>query len=304
MIATITLNPSLDYVAHTAGDCVGSVIRTKDEVIYPGGKGINVSIVLNRLGVTSKALGFCAGFTGEELCRLLEHEGCPSALIPLKNGFTRINVKVTGNQETELNGSGPIIDEEAFQCLIQQVSLMKQDDFLVIAGSIPSSLSSGTYTQLLTIASQQGIETVVDVSGELLFDSLSYHPFLIKPNHHELGALFHVTIETKDEAVFYAKQLQEKGARNVLISMAEQGAVLVTESGETFFAQAPTGTLVYSVGAGDSMVAGFLAGWLQTKSFSHALKLGICAGSATAFSSWLATKEEIESLYYSHEKQQ
>lgn len=296
MVMTITLNPSLDYVAETVGKATGSVIRTQHETIYPGGKGINVSLVLKQFGISSKALGFCAGFTGKELCRLLNEAGCDEDMIELANGFTRINVKVSGTCETELNGSGPHISPEAFSKLLEKLSDLQAGDFVVLAGSVPASLPSDAYEQLLCAAASRKAEVIVDVSGALLMRALTFSPFLVKPNHHELGELFGVTIQTREEAAHYAKKLQENGARNVLVSMAEQGAVLLTENGDTCFTDAPQGTLVNSVGAGDSMVAGFLAGWLRTKSFEDALQLGICTGSATAFSPWLAKKESVLSL--------
>ena len=303
MVMTITLNPSLDYVTEAVGSATGSVIRTQNETIYPGGKGINVSLVLKQFGIPTKTLGFYAGFTGKELCRMLNQAGCEEDMIELPEGLTRINVKVSGVRETELNGSGPHIDSEAFSKLMEKLSCLKAGDFVVLAGSIPASLLPDAYERILSVSVSHRAEVIVDVSGDLLKRSLLFSPFLIKPNHHELGELFGVVVRTREDAVHYARKLQECGARNVLVSMAEQGAVLVAENGEAYAAEAPRGKLVNSVGAGDSMVAGFLAGWLHTKSFEDALRLGICAGSATAFSPWLAQKETVLSLLCQSDKE-
>ena len=297
MIYTVTLNPSLDYCLQLKRFCPGTVNRTEKEAVYPGGKGINVSIVLKNLGFPSKLLGFCAGFTGSEICRLLQQYGCSCSFIQAKNGFSRINVKIKEDEESELNGSGPVLTQEEVSQLFCQLSQLQAGDILVLAGSIPASLSQDIYEKILKQLSNKSILFVVDTYGELLSRTLFYRPFLIKPNHHELGALFHTEITSCQEAVSYAKKLQRDGARNVLVSLAQQGAVFIGENGEIWKSAAPHGGLINSVGAGDSMVAGFLAGYLKYKNYKEALRLGVAAGSATAFSEWLAPHAKIEALF-------
>lgn len=261
-----------------------------------GGKGNNVSVILSNLGHSSKALGFTAGFTGEALENMLKEFGCDTAFIRLPEGSTRINVKINAGEETEINGQGPVITEEAQQALFEQLDALKKEDILVLAGSIPNTLPSDIYERILEHLQGRGIHFVVDATKELLLKVLKYHPFLIKPNNHELGEMFGVTLKTRDEIVTYAKKLQEMGAENVLVSMAGDGAILLTEDGIIYKAKPPKGKVLNSVGAGDSMVAGFLTGYLNTGEYEKAFRLGVVTGSATAFQYWLATKEDIVAL--------
>lgn len=297
MIYTVTFNPSLDYIVSVDDFKLGMTNRTSSELLLPGGKGINVSTVLMNLGIGSTALGFTAGFTGDEIERRLENMGVQSEFIKINQGISRINLKLKSIDGTEINGSGPHISEEEAQLLIQRLEQLKQGDILFLAGSIPSSLPDDMYRRIMSKLQKKGILIVVDATRELLTNVLEYHPFLIKPNNHELGEIFNVTLQTREEVVPYGKKLQEMGARNVLISMAGEGAVLVAEDGEVLMAPAPEGRLVNGVGAGDSMVAGFMAGWLQKEDYAHAFYMGVSAGSASAFSEQLATKEEIFEIY-------
>lgn len=296
MICTVTFNPSLDYVIQVDKLVPGEINRTTHEAVYPGGKGNNVSVILSNLGHSSKALGFTAGFTGEALENMLKEFGCDTAFIRLPEGSTRINVKINAGEETEINGQGPVITEEAQQALFEQLDALKKEDILVLAGSIPNTLPSDIYERILEHLQGRGIHFVVDATKELLLKVLKYHPFLIKPNNHELGEMFGVTLKTRDEIVTYAKKLQEMGAKNVLVSMAGDGAILLTEDGIIYKAKPPKGKVLNSVGAGDSMVAGFLTGYLNTGEYEKAFRLGVVTGSATAFQYWLATKEDIVAL--------
>ena len=296
MIYTVTFNPSLDYVIQVDKLVPGEINRTTHEAVYPGGKGNNVSVILSNLGHSSKALGFTAGFTGEALENMLKEFGCDTAFIRLPEGSTRINVKINAGEETEINGQGPVITEEAQQALFEQLDALKKEDILVLAGSIPNTLPSDIYERILEHLQGRGIHFVVDATKELLLKVLKYHPFLIKPNKHELGEMFGVTLKTRDEIVTYAKKLQEMGAENVLVSMAGDGAILLTEDGIIYKAKPPKGKVLNSVGAGDSMVAGFLTGYLNTGEYEKAFRLGVVTGSATAFQYWLATKEDIVAL--------
>lgn len=296
MIYTVTFNPSLDYVIQVDKLVPGEINRTTHEAVYPGGKGNNVSVILSNLGHSSKALGFTAGFTGEALENMLKEFGCDTAFIRLPEGSTRINVKINAGEETEINGQGPVISEEAQQALFEQLDALKKEDILVLAGSIPNTLPSDIYERILEHLQGRGIHFVVDATKELLLKVLKYHPFLIKPNNHELGEMFGVTLKTRDEIVTYAKKLQEMGAENVLVSMAGDGAILLTEDGLIYKAKPPKGKVLNSVGAGDSMVAGFLTGYLNTGEYEKAFRLGVVTGSATAFQYWLATKEDIVAL--------
>lgn len=299
MIYTVTLNPALDYVLDIKEFHLGCVNRSASERLLPGGKGLNVSTVLHRLGTESIALGFIAGFTGTELKRRFELSGCRGDFIELKEGSSRINVKVKSEAETELNASGPIIDSDSMKKFMDKLNSLKSGDTLILAGSIPSSLPVSLYGDIMELLSGRDILVAVDATGEHLLHTLSYHPFLIKPNHHELGEVFGRLLTSKEEVVAYAKKLQEQGARNVLVSMAGDGAVLLTENGEVLKSKAPKGTVKNSVGAGDSMVAGFIAGWCETHNYTHAFRLGIASGSANAFSEGFASKEEIEQIYHS-----
>lgn len=295
MIYTVTFNPSLDHTIWVDPIRLGAVNRTQKEELFPGGKGINVSIVLQNLGIESMILGFRAGFTGEALENMLHEYGCQSRLIPIP-GYTRINVKIKGQEETDINGQGPEIPAQAQKELFSQLAHLREGDVLVLAGSIPNSLPEDTYERICKQLQGRGISFVVDATGTLLWKVLPYHPFLIKPNQMELGELFDKQIETTEEIVYYSKLLQNQGAKNVLISRGGDGAIFLTEDGTVYQSPSPKGTLVNAVGAGDSMVAGFLYGYLQYGSYEQAFRMGLCAGSATAFHPWLATKEQIKEL--------
>lgn len=296
MIYTVTFNPAIDYVVRMDQFILDTVNRTTAEEIYYGGKGINVSTVLKELGQDSVALGFIAGFTGNEIAQGLKKQGIQTDFICLKEGMSRINVKIKAQQETEINGQGPHIDAQALEALFQKLDLLQKDDVLILAGSIPSSMPEDSYEQIMKRMDGKGILTVVDATKNLLVNVLKYHPFLVKPNNYELGEIFQTVLKTSDEIVEAAKKLQQMGARNVLISMAGDGAILVAENGEIHQIGVPKGTVQNSVGAGDSMVAGFIAGYLEKKDYLYALRLGTASGSATAFSKGLAVKEEIERL--------
>lgn len=296
MIYTITLNPSLDYFVTVEHLEVGRTNRATSEQLLIGGKGLNVSVMLKNLGVDNTALGFTAGFVGKEIIRRIEEQGIQNGLIWLEEGNSRINIKIKNIEGMEINGIGPNIPRSQLDKLLEDVNRMQNGDFLVLSGSIPPSVPGDIYAKLLLMATKRGVEVVVDATGDLLRQVLSYHPFLIKPNHHELGDLFGVEIAERNQILTYAKELQAKGARNVLVSMAGKGAVLLSEDGHVFEMDAPKGELKNSVGAGDSMVAGFLAGWLECQDYETAFEMGVCAGSASAFSEELATKEEVEAL--------
>jgi 1-phosphofructokinase len=296
MIYTVTLNPSVDYIVRIPSFSVGKVNRADYEAVVAGGKGINVSVMLHQLGVESTALGFIAGFTGAEIQRLVCEMGCRERFIMLSEGFSRINVKMKTETESELNGAGPMIPKASLDALMAQINALQTGDVLVLSGSVPRSVPETIYRDMAALLTKKNVMVVADASGKLLLDILPHRPFLIKPNHHELGALFGVDIETKEYAVIYAKKLQEMGARNVLVSMASKGAVLISEKGSVHTASAPERIVVNSVGAGDSMLAGFLAGYLEKGSYDDALKLGIAAGSASAFSEGIATFDKVKSL--------
>ncbi len=297
MIYTVTFNPSLDYIVRADNFRLGIVNRTTYENILPGGKGINVSIVMKNLGHDSTALGFIAGFTGHEVESRLASYGVNSDFIEIQNGMTRINLKMKSNEETEINGQGPKISEEDIEKLYAKLDALKSGDMLVISGSIPNTLPDDIYERIMKRLDGRGIDIAVDATRDLLVNVLEYHPFLIKPNNHELGEIFGVTLKTQDEVVPYARKLQEKGARNVLISMAGEGAVFISEKGDVLKSAAPKGTVVNSVGAGDSMVAGFLTGFIESGGdFRKAFMMGLCTGSASAFSPDLAVKEDVEKL--------
>lgn len=296
MIYTVTFNPALDYVVKVDHFTTGSVNRTVQEEIFYGGKGINVSAVLKELGYSSTALGFVAGFTGDELERGVKTLGFASDFIRVKKGMSRINLKMKSDEETEINGMGPEIENEDVAQLFEKLDRLEKDDILILSGSIPKSLDDRIYEQIMERLSGKGIRIAVDATKDLLLNVLKYHPFLIKPNNHELGEMFGVTLKTQEEIITYAKKLQEKGAVNVLISMAGDGAVLVTEEGAVHTIGVPKGTVKNSVGAGDSMVAGFIAGYLDKKDYGYALKLGTASGSATTFSEGLAKRTDIIEL--------
>lgn len=292
MVYTVTFNPAIDYVAHVEDMRTGSINRLTSEEIYCGGKGINVSLVLRELGVPSRALGFVAGFTGKAIEEGVADSGVETDFVHLEKGCTRINVKIRSGQETDLNGRGPEIDDGAIMRLYEKLDRLQDGDMLVLAGSIPGGLPADIYEKILAHLSEKKIRAVVDATGELLLNVLKYRPFLVKPNHHELGEMFGVTLSDTDEIVSYARKLKELGAVNVLVSMAEDGAVLVDEAGEVHRCGACRGTEKNSVGAGDSMVAGFIAGSADGD-YEYALKLGTAAGGATAFSDGLAKREMI-----------
>ena len=307
MIYTVTFNPSLDYIVGVDGFKTGKVNRTAEELILPGGKGINVSIVLQNLGMESIPLGFAGGFTGEEIRRLLKEQKVEEQFVRVKKGISRINVKLrslenmpdgekTVSEESEINGMGPEISGEELETFYRQLDTLQKGDILVLAGSIPTVLPPTIYRDIMKRLQKRKVMIVVDATKDLLVNVLEYHPFLIKPNNYELGEIFGVTLQTKEDVVLYAKKLQEMGAGNVLVSMAGDGAVLVAEDGSGYRAEAPEGRVRNSVGAGDSMVAGFLYGYLNSGTYEDAFYYGICSGSASAFSENLATRKEVEKL--------
>lgn len=296
MIYTVTFNPALDYVIRMESLKWGTVNRSSAEAVYYGGKGINVSTVLKNIGVDSVALGFVAGFTGKEIEEGVKNMGVATDFIKLPEGMSRINVKIKAEQETEINGQGPAISMEKVEKLFEKLDRLEKGDCLVLAGTIPASLPSDIYEQIMDRLKDKEIRIVVDATKDLLLNVLKYHPFLIKPNNHELGEMFGVVLKTDEEIVEYAKKLQERGARNVLISMAGDGAILLTETKEVYKMGVPKGTVVNSVGAGDSMVAGFVASYFKEHDYLKALKFGTATGSATAFSEGLATMDKVEEL--------
>ncbi len=293
MIYTVTFNPALDYIVNMDNLKLGETNRSTSEMILSGGKGINVSIVLKNLGFDNVALGFVAGFTGEEIENGTRKLGITTDFIHLKEGLSRINVKLKANEETEVNGTGPIISENELNALYGKLENLKKDDILVLAGSVPNTLPQDIYEKIMEMLQDKGIKIVVDATKDLLLNVLKYKPFLIKPNNHELSEIFGVEIKTEQEIIDYAKKLQDKGARNVLVSRAGDGAILIAENGDIYKSPAPKGKVINSVGAGDSMVAGFIAGYLKNNSYEEAFKTGVASGSASAFSKYLAKKEEI-----------
>ncbi|MBB6631091.1 1-phosphofructokinase [Clostridium algidicarnis] len=296
MIYTITFNPALDYVVRVDDFNLGRVNRTSYEEIYAGGKGINVSTVLNNLEVESVALGCIAGFTGDEIERRVKSKGVHTDFIKLNNGMSRINVKLKSKEESEINGKGPYISKEELNELFSKLEAIKEGDFLVLAGSIPDTLPKDIYETIMERLNLKKVKFIVDATGELLLNVLKYKPFLIKPNHHELSDLFNIEIKDDDKIIYYAKKLQEMGAENVLVSRASKGAIFIKSNGEVMKSVAPKGDVKNSVGAGDSMVAGFIAGYLKNKDLEEAFKMGVATGSASAFSEDLAKKDLIEKL--------
>ena len=312
MIYTVTFNPSLDYVVSVESFEAGKINRTTSEVVFPGGKGINVSYILKELGVDNTAMGFVAGFTGEYLKSELNKLGIHTDFIGVNAGMTRINVKmrstiqlltdeemdksngVVHTEETEINGQGPIISETVLAQLMEKIESLTEEDILVVSGSISQGVPQSIYADIVKLCNEKQVRVVVDAGSALLWNTLEHKPFLIKPNHHELGDIFNREITTREEIIFYGKELQNRGARNVLVSAGKNGAVLIAEDGLVYECEAPQGEMINSVGAGDSMVAGFLAGYLKSYDYENALKLGVCAGSATAFSEGLATKSDID----------
>jgi len=301
MVYTLTFNPALDYIIHVPDYQEGVVNRTKVEKILPGGKGINVSIVLKNLGVETTALGFVSGFTGEMILKLLAEAGVSCDFISLEKGFSRINVKIKSEQETEINGQGPEINKEAVLELYQKLESMQAGDILVLAGTAPKGFSDRLYADIMKKLQKKQVRIVVDATGSLLKNSLSEKPFLIKPNLAELEEFAGKKLDTTEAIIASAKELQKLGAENVLVSMGGDGAILLTSSGEVYTETAPQGTVVNTTGSGDSAVAGFLAKFIQTGDYQKALKFGVCAGSASAFSENLATEQEINQLYQQKE---
>ncbi len=297
MIYTVTFNPALDYVMKVKKLRYDDINRTYGEELYYGGKGINVSVILSRLGMENTALGFKAGFTGEKLEELLKEEGINTDFIALKSGMTRINVKIKAETELDINAVGPPIEREEVDKLFEKIKNLKKGDVIVLAGSVPGALPADIYEKILSVTSQSGVEAVVDSTGDLLLNVLKYHPFLIKPNNFELGDLFGVKIKNEAEIEKYAKLLQEKGARNVLVSRGKEGATLVTEDGDVHTIGIIPGKPLNSVGCGDSMVAGFVAGYLNKRDYAYALKLGSACSNATAFSYGLADKAGIDDAF-------
>ena len=297
MIYTVTFNPALDYIVRLDSLVTGGINRLNYEQVHGGGKGINVSIVLANMGIKSTALGFIAGFTGEEIKRQLMTRNVDFDFVQLPEGFTRINMKIKADVETEINGQGPDISEAKQQELYDRLDRLREEDTLVLAGSIPNTLPDDIYERIMERLQGKGIRIVVDATKKLLMNVLKYRPFLIKPNNHELGEMFGVELKTDEEIISYAKKLQEQGAQNVLISMAGDGAILLTAEGKSYKSPAPKGKLVNSVGAGDSMVAGFLTGYIESRGdFEKAFRMGVATGSASAFSENLATRPEVEAL--------
>lgn len=296
MIYTITFNPALDYIVKMDEFNLGNVNRSNNEFVYAGGKGINVSIVLNNLGVKSKALGFIAGFTGDEIERRVREFGCDTEFIKLKEGMSRINVKIKADVESEINGGGPDISSEALEELYKKLDTLTAGDILVLAGSIPKTMPTDVYERIMERLQEKDVKFIVDTTGESLLKVLKYNPFLIKPNHHELGELFGVKLNNKEEVIEYAKKLKDMGAQNVIISMAGDGAVLIDSNGGVTTSNVPKGVVKNSVGAGDSMVAGFIAGYLNSEKIEDGFKLGVATGSASAFSEGLATKDYVYEL--------
>ena len=297
MVYTVTLNPALDYVMKLKALRTDDINRTDGEEIYYGGKGINVSVILTQLGIPNTALGFLGGFTGKKLEEMLKNDNVSCDFNYLKNGDTRINVKIKADKEIDLNACGPEITKEDMQSFLKKLDGIKSGDYLILAGSIPNTLPDDIYEQILERVGDRNINCVVDATGDLLKNVLKYKPFLIKPNHHELGDLFSVQIKSDDDIVKYSKKLQEMGAKNVLVSMAKDGAMLTDENRCVHKIGNAKGKLINSVGCGDSMVAGFTAGYIKTADYSYALRLGSACGNATAFSEKLATREEIERVF-------
>ena len=296
MIYTITFNPALDYISQVENFEIGKINRTQTEKILPGGKGLNVSTVLRNLGIESTALGFIAGFTGEELKRGIEQRGIKTDFINVEKGLTRINVKISSKEETALNGNGPEITDENIKELLKKIENIKSENTVILAGNIPKCINNNIYEIICKKLEQNKVRFIVDATKELLMNVLKYKPFLIKPNKEELEETFKEKIETKEEIIEHAKKLQKLGAQNVLISLGGEGAILVTSENKEYFINAPKGKVLNTVGAGDSMVAGFVAGYEKSGDYQYAFKVGVATGSASAFSMNLATAEEVANL--------
>lgn len=296
MIYTVTLNPSIDYIIETDKFKIGEVNRANKEELYPGGKGINVSLMLNELQIENTSLGFLGGFIGEYIENTLASNGVNTEFIKLEKGFSRINLKIKNEVETEINGKGPHISEDNLQLLYKKIEKLKDEDILVLCGSIPKSLSNTLYQDIISMVAKKNVKVIVDATSNLLLNTLKYNPFLIKPNIHELEEIFDTKIDCIDSTIFYATKLKDMGAENVLISMGKDGALLIDSKGKIYLSNAPYGDVVNTVGSGDSMVAGFISGYLKTKDYKEALKLGASCGSATAFSSGIGEKKLIDTL--------
>lgn len=296
MIYTVTFNPSLDYIVSVKDFRPGMTNRTSSELMLAGGKGINVSIVLGNLGIKSTALGFIAGFTGDEIVRRLYNGGINSEFIKINDGISRINIKLKSIDGTEINGQGPHIDSSHIEQLMNRLRRLESGDVLVLAGSIPAGISDNIYKDIMDMLKDKGVQIVVDATSRLLTNVLEYNPFFIKPNQHELGDIFNVTLNTQEEVIPYALELKKMGAVNVCVSMGGKGAILVADDGNVYKAKAPDGILKNSVGAGDSLVAGFLSGWIEKKDYEYAFRKGVATGSASAFSERLATNGEVNDL--------
>ena len=297
MIYTVTFNPALDYILELDKLEVGKIQKSKSELILPGGKGINVSIVLTNLEIGNVALGYKAGFVGEEIERLLKNMKVETYFIKIENSNSRINVKISANEETAINANGPEITEDKVSELLEKLKNLNENDFLVLSGSIPKSLKDDIYEKICNIVRTKNVKIVVDATKNLLVQSLKYNPFLIKPNNEELGEIFGVDIHTKEDAYVYGRKLKEMGAKNVLVSMGKIGAVLIDENNNEYFVKSPEGKRVNTVGSGDSMVAGFIAGYIKFNDYEKALKMGVSAGTASALSKYLAKKEEVYNLF-------
>lgn len=301
MVYTITFNPALDYITQVENFKIGEINRTKTETILPGGKGLNVSIVLKNLEIENTALGFIAGFTGEELIKKLEEKGVKTDFVKVEEGFTRINIKISsisGNkvEETALNGMGPKITQKDIEELFDKLDKVTTDDIVILSGSVPKNINKDIYREICKKLSEKGITFIVDSTQKLLMSVLQYNPFLIKPNKEELEETLNCKIRTKDDIISAAKELKKLGAQNILVSLGKDGALLLTKDDEVLYSKAPKGEIVNTVGSGDSMVSGFLAGYYEKKDYEYALKKGVAAGSASAFSIELAIKDDVEEL--------
>ena len=296
VIYTVTFNPSLDYIVSVKDFRPGMTNRTSSELMLAGGKGINVSIVLGNLGIKSTALGFIAGFTGDEIVRRLHNSGINSEFIKINDGISRINIKLKSIDGTEINGQGPHIDSSHIEQLMNRLRRLESGDILVLAGSIPAGISDNIYKDIMDMLKDKAVQIVVDATSRLLTNVLEYKPFFIKPNQHELGDIFNVTLNTQEEVIPYALELKKMGAVNVCVSMGGKGAILVADDGNVYKAKSPDGILKNSVGAGDSLVAGFLSGWIEKKDYEYAFRKGVATGSASAFSERLATNGEVNGL--------
>lgn len=297
MIYTITLNPSLDYMVTLEEFYVGATNKAKEAYLVAGGKGINVSYMLQNLNIETKAMGFVAGFTGREILRQLEKRGLSGEFIMLKEGESRINIKLRTMEETEINAKGPVISTKDIELLLEKLSCVEKGDIVILSGSLPASEEENLYVRIVQELKTKQVKIIADTAGKVLLDLLPYEPFFIKPNQYELGELFQVSIENAADAISYAKKLQELGAKNVLVSLGAEGAVLVTETRKVFVEKPPTGKLVNSVGAGDSMVAGFVAGWLRKEIYEYAFLMALASGSGSAYAEEFATRKEVEKLY-------